>query len=139
MKKFLLTVMIIVWSVMVFAQQMVEKKLVKPIDLQGKEILKVDLSGMVATEVWSNDHAQIKINVKAYGINNQMLNALVSAGRYNINIDNDIDDIGISSPNLDKSITVRGKRLKDEVSYTVFVPSNVSVLLAGQEEVITGN
>ncbi len=104
------------------AQQSVEKTVLKPINLKGYNHLEANLDGKVNVKTWTNEYAQVEINIKAYGLNAQILKALVAAGRYNIHIDYKDDKVVLTTPDLSKSIKVRGTELKDEVTFTIFMP-----------------
>jgi hypothetical protein len=117
----------------VSAQQLVEKTLVKPVNLFGNNQIDIMLNGEVSIQEWSNEHAQVEMSITAYGVNSQVLKSLVAAGRYNIKVENKNDTIILSSPNLAKALKVRGNSLKDEVKYILYVPATCTVNKQGED------
>lgn len=121
------------------AQQSVEKTLVKPVNLFGNSQVDILLNGEVSIQEWSNEHAQVEMSITAYGVNSQVLKSLVAAGRYNIKVENKNETIILSSPNLAKSLKVRGNTLKDEVKYILYVPSTCTVNKQGENGMTSVN
>jgi hypothetical protein len=115
------------------AQQLVEKTLVKPVNLFGNNQINIMVGGEVSIQEWSNEHAQVEMSITAYGVNSQVLKSLVAAGRYNIKVENKDNIIILSSPNLAKSLRVRGNLLKDEVKYILYVPATCIVNKEGED------
>jgi hypothetical protein len=52
----------------VSAQQLVEKTLVKPVNLFGNNQIDIMLNGEVSIQEWSNEHAQVEMSITAYGV-----------------------------------------------------------------------
>ncbi len=134
MKRAVILTLVMFIMGMVSAQQAVEKTLIKPVNLKGNIELEVDLNGKVDIKKWNNEYAQVEIGVKAYNLNSTVLKSLVAAGRYNIEIEYEGDKVILSSPALAKEINVRGSKLKDEVIYTIYVPSLSTVHTADGED-----
>ncbi|MGB1218048.1 MAG: hypothetical protein ACPG5P_09235, partial [Saprospiraceae bacterium] len=109
------------------AQSVVEKTLVKPVNLKGFATTELHLNGEVQVERWANDYAQFEINIKVHGLNSQILKSLVAAGRYNVKVEYTDDKVILSTPGLAKAVTIRGNKLKDEVLFKVFMPEIVKV------------
>ncbi len=118
---------------MVSAQQAVEKTLIKPVNLKGNVNIELALNGKIDVKKWRNEYAQVEIGIKAYGINSTVLKSLVAAGRYNIEIDYVDEKVVLRTPALAKEINVRGKVLKDEVLFTIYVPE-VSFIETGGDD-----
>ncbi len=139
MKRAVITMLAIFAISTLSAQQIVEKTLVKPVNLYGNMVVDASLDGQMDVKEWSSEHAKIEINIKAYGINSQVLKSLVAAGRYNVKIDKQSDKIVLSSPNLAKELKVRGNMLKDEVIFTIYVPTSCKVNTTDVEGVTSIN
>ena len=122
MKKAIVFIMAMFIIGTVSAQQSVEKTLIKPVNLKGNTDLDLNLNGKVEVKKWNNDYAQVEIGIKAYGINSTVLKSLVAAGRYNIKVEYNGDKVQLSTYALAKTIKVRGQELKDQVTFTIFVP-----------------
>ncbi len=121
------------------AQQTVEKTLIKPVNLQGNSDILVQLDGEVNIKKWSKEYSQIEINIKAFGISDQILKSLVSAGRYDIDIEYKDNAVVLTTPDLTKSVTLRGKNLNDEVIFNVYVPEVSNVKVTEQEDMSSLN
>jgi len=61
-----------------------------------------------------------------------MLKSLITAGRYNLQLEESETGLIVSSPGLARKITVRGASLKENVSYVVYVPEDVTVSYGGE-------
>lgn len=61
-----------------------------------------------------------------------MLKSLVTAGRYNLKSTETIEGVKIDSPGLARTITVRGVELKENISYVVYKPEDVTLRLKNE-------
>ena len=118
-------------SVHMFAQN-AERTLVKSFNLNGNNSLILDLEGEVNVQHWNKELVRVQIHIKAEDITDSVLKALIIAGRYNLLERVGEDGFVISSPELHKEITIRGQRLKDHITYTVYAPETVIVQLADE-------
>ncbi len=132
MKRVVLMLILAVSALGMTAQNISEKTMVKPFRL-GAESLEVHLDGVVEVKYWNNEYAQAEINVVLEGFNAQILKSLVTAGRYDLAIEKNGEITIISSPNLAKDVKLRGKEVKDEVKFTIFVPEGYPVHVSGDE------
>ena len=89
----------------------------------------LDLPGTVDVKVWNNPSIKIEITVSLASGNAGMLNELASIGRYNLKATPSGAKLLIQAPNLQKQVRVKGEVLKEEISYTVFVPKDLAVEL----------
>lgn len=115
-----------------FSQTEVEKTLVKSFNLQGKEVVVLDLDGEVEVKEWNNKIMRVQMTINLTEGTNSMLKSLVQVGRYNLKSVVENDDYKIFAPAMNKEIKVRGKVLKENIVYTVFAPENVTVKMAGE-------
>ncbi|RMG85812.1 MAG: hypothetical protein D6714_05290 [Bacteroidetes bacterium] len=106
-----------------------EKTLVKSFNLNGNQFVLLDLEGNVDVKTWKGDLMRIQITVALENGTEAMLKSLVQAGRYNLKGDDATGEFVVTAPGLQRKVTVRGKELVENISYTVFAPENVTVRL----------
>ena len=82
-----------------FAQQ-AEKTLVKSFNLQGNQVVIVDLEGPVEFKTWSNTTMRVQMDVQLGNGTEAMLKSLVKAGRYNLNTTVIEEGLKLFSPGL---------------------------------------
>ncbi len=105
------------------------KTFTKAFNTSGKSRIKIDLPGQVDLKVWNSPTIRIEIAVQLPSGNTSMLDQLASVGRYNLQADPLDEVLIITAPNLNKIIRVKGEELRENVSYTVFVPKDLDVIL----------
>lgn len=126
MKKILVIIGLVLVANMAFAQT--EKTLVKTFNLQGSTAVVLDLDGDVVIKEWGEKTMRVHMNIQLQNTNVHMLKHLMTKGRYNLNIDNSGSASVITSPgrNQDVIINKNGDTLKENVTYVVFIPMNVT-------------
>jgi hypothetical protein len=112
---------------MLIAAQAVEKTMLKSFNLDGKSQIRLELPGAVDVKVWEKSTIQIQITVSLPSGNIAMLNELANVGRYNLSAKSVGDNFLITSDNLNKIIKIKGQDLKENITFQVFVPKEVSV------------
>jgi hypothetical protein len=112
---------------MLIAAQAVEKTMLKSFNLDGKSLVRLELPGSVDVKVWEKSTIQIQITVSLPSGNVAMLNELANVGRYNLSAKSVGDNFLITSDNLNKIIKIKGQDLKENITFQVFVPKDVSV------------
>lgn len=117
-----------------FAQS-VEKTLVKSFNLKGQDIVLMDVAGNVEVKEWNGDIMRIQMSIELTNGTNSMLKSLVQARRYNLMGKVKGDEYVVNMPSLAKQVKIRGKELKEKISYTVFVPADVQVKLSDDSTV----
>jgi hypothetical protein len=118
-----LTLMLI--SVFAYGQG-AEKTLVKSFNLEGSQLVQLDVAGDVEVKEWSNNYARVLINIKIENGSEAMLKSLVRNGRYNLYSSNKEDAFHVVAPAMNRKVTVGGENLQELVSYTFFLPENVA-------------
>ncbi|MCB9264815.1 MAG: hypothetical protein H6558_07315 [Lewinellaceae bacterium] len=121
-----LTVLLLFVSFMGFGQQ-VEKTLVKSFNLQGNQVVALQMDGPIEVTTWNNNFLRVQMQVTLKEGSEALLKSLVQAGRYNLRYEIDEEAYKVLAPKLDFEVKVGGKPLQDEVSYIVFAPENVIV------------
>ena len=109
-----------------------EKTLVKSFNLNGDKAVLLDLDGDVDVQEWSGELLRIQINLSLSDGSPAMLKSLIVAGRYNLASTNKDGELVVSAPGLKKDVKIRGKELAENITYTVFAPSDVMVKIADE-------
>jgi hypothetical protein len=112
--------------------QSAERTLVKSFNLKENKTVVLDLKGQVEVQHWKNDLVRIQIGINLENASDAVLKSLIAAGRYNLTAVEDNNGLVISSPTLDKEITIKGQSLKEYLTYTVFLPEDISVKIADE-------
>jgi hypothetical protein len=120
-----------------FTYGQTEKTVVKTFNLQGSTSVVLDLNGDVEVQEWSESTLRIHMNIKLENSNVHMLKYLLTQGRYNLKLDNTDTGVMITSPGRDKDVVINkeGDTLSETVTYTVFVPQNVSTEIMNKKTV----
>ena len=124
MKNAFLLVLFVAFGTALGAQT--EKTLVKAFNLDGHQSIVLDLDGEVDVQRWNNDIVRVQMHIQVDNFSAAILKSLIAAGRYNLDGTSG-DHFVISAENRKKSVVIRGNPLQDRVTYTVYVPENVSV------------
>jgi hypothetical protein len=103
-----------------------EKTLVKSFNLEGAQLIQLDVAGDVEVKEWSNPYARVLINIEIQNGSEAMLKSLVRNGRYNLYSSNKEDAYHIIAPAMNRKVKVGGENLEEKVSYTFFLPENVA-------------
>ena len=130
LKAFLTIFTLIVAITIVTAQS--EKTLVKSFNLQGIQVVVLDIDGDVEIREWKNDILRIQLTVNITNGNDSMLKSLVTAGRYNLYSNISEEGFKIFAPETKKEMKVSGQDLNERISYIVYAPENVIVKMAGE-------
>ncbi len=109
------------------AQQAVEKTLVKSFNLQGNDVIDLNLKGDIEVKEWNSAIVRVEMLISLENGNEMLLKSLIKAGRYNLHSVETEDAYQISIPGLNRDVTVKGKTLIDKVSYVISVPSEVNI------------
>jgi len=133
MKKYytLIAFLILTWAVQ--AQPMTEKTFVKSFNFENQQEILLDLAGDVEIQQWSNSLMRVQITIALPNGTEAMLKSLIRAGRYNLQAQAEDGHTLVQAPNLLRKVTVGGKELQENISYTVFAPKNLTVKLAKKE------
>lgn len=127
--KFAFTILLLAFSVMSFGQKgMAEKVLIKSFNLQGNEIVSLDLGEPIEVQTWSKSTVRIQMNISLKNGTDVILKSLVQLGKYNLKSMIEEEIFYINGADLRKQIEVGGTPLLESISIKVFVPENVLVL-----------
>lgn len=132
MKKIQLTLIcFFLTTVLVIAQTNVEKTLVKSFNLKGNTQVTLNFEGDIQVQERAGEIMRVQMLIGVAG-SDAMLKSLITAGRYNLELEESENGLIVSSPGLARKITVRGESLKENVSYVVYVPEDVTVSYGGE-------
>ena len=138
---FLLTLLMV--GTFSFAQES-DKTLVKSLNPQECPNVKIDIKNKgIESNPWDEGTIRVELEVKA-NVPAAVLDQLAKAGRYSIDGGKDGEVYLVKAPNLDKSITIGGKDLEEEIKITVKTPGYFALAADGtlskdiNEEVIAG-
>ena len=106
------------------AQDNASKNLVKTFDANGASSITFECKQKdIKSNVWDGGLLRVELLVKA-NMPEQVLEQLVKAGRYTIEGRlNENGEYVIVAPNVEKSVTVRGKDLEEEIIILVQTPT----------------
>ena len=112
---------------MVFAQNNTEKTLVKSFNLQGSQLVMLDMDADYEIRPWANTYMQVQMTVGLENGSEAMLKSLIQARRYNLDSANLEGDLKVFAPGLARTVSVGGKELLENFSLVIYVPSEVEV------------
>ena len=130
--KAFLTIFTLVCAITVLSAQTTEKTLVKSFNLQGTQVVVLDLDGDVEVKEWKNSIMRIQMTISIEKGTESTLKSLVRAGRYNLYSKVEDGDFQVYSPGMKRDFTVSGQELDENISYIVYTPKNVIVKMAGE-------
>ena len=124
----LLTILSLIVFVSFSYGQNTQKTLVKTFNLKGSKAVVLDTKSSVEVKEWSNETMRIQMSITLENANTHMLKYLITKGRYNLSTELTDDGLVVSFPGRKKDVVVNknGDKLKEVVTYTVFVPSDVT-------------
>ncbi|MCB0651729.1 MAG: hypothetical protein KDC85_10675 [Saprospiraceae bacterium] len=131
---FALTFLLLPLAIMSFGQQgfqkeTAEKVLIKSFNLQGNEIVSLNLGEPIEVKTWDKSTVRIQMSVSLENGTESILKSLVQAGKYNLKYSVEDEIYTIYGTDLRKQIEVGGTPLLENVSILVYAPENVLVLL----------
>ena len=134
MKLFTLTVCLpLLLMAMTGFGQGAEKVLVKSFNLDGSQLVQLDIQGDVEVREWSNNYLRVQMTVQIENGTEALLKSLVRAGRYNLYAQSTDGACRIGSPGLVKQVRIGEEALKEHLSYVVYSPANVEIEQSGNE------
>ena len=130
MKNIILLLFMFIASISV-AQQ-AQKTLLKTFNISNSEQVVLDINGVVNVEKWSNPTVRVQMEITYSNANVHVMKYLITKGRYNFKSEITADGYEISIPEIGKPVQISkdGKILEETISYTVYVPENVSVIVS---------
>lgn len=118
-------------SQLAFAQ-VAEKTLVKSFNLQGQQLVVLNLDGDVQVQEWNNDIMRVQMTISIPNVHTTTLKSLVQAGRYNLKSKLGDESYEVYSPGLQREVKIKGQKLDEKINYIVYAPNDVVVKLAGE-------
>ena len=112
----------------VFGQN-VEKTLVKSFNLKGADVVYMDVQGDIDVQQWSKNYMRIQMTVALENSNDRILKSLIEARRYGLKAKFDDHGMTVFTPGLKKDVHIKGVKLKEHITYTVFAPKHVTVTM----------
>ncbi len=116
--------------------QQAQKTLLKTFPLNGQEQVVLNLDGDVHIERWNNPTVRVQMEITYHNANVNIMKYLISKGRYNLTTEGTADGLAITNPNTGKNVQIskEGKILKETIAYKVFLPENVSFIVAEKSQ-----
>lgn len=121
------SVLVLMFVTISLTAQTAEKTLVKSFNLQGNDVVLLDLDGQIEIKEWDNPIMRVQIVVSLENSNSTILKALVKAGRYNLTGGEEKGEYRVHAPGIDREVKIKGKVLTENLSYIVFAPKDVLV------------
>lgn len=113
--------------------QSTEKTLVKSFNIEGHEIVSIDIDAPVEVQKWSGKLLRIQLQISLETGSNALLKSLVQAGRYNLRHNLEDGSYSIYAPAMDMQVKIGGKPLQDNVSLLVYAPEDVTVVVPSND------
>lgn len=97
----------------------------------NKDIARLNIAlpqAQVKLKETNSSRILVETTVKLPNVSNNLLNYLKTCGRYNLNVKEDRTNSKLildSSSNLNGKLIVKGEEIKEEISYTIYLPTDV--------------
>ena len=118
--------------------QQAEKTLVKSFNLQGNQVVALQMDGPIEVATWDNNFLRVQMEVSLEQGSEALLKSLVRAGRYNLSHEVGEDSFQVKAPKMNHEVKIGGRPLEDKVSYKVFAPKDVLVKVPEKEQAVEG-
>jgi hypothetical protein len=105
-----------------------ERTFVKSFNLQGRQTVVLNLGDNIQVNQWDNDLMRVQMTVSSPSMNNATLKSVAESGRYMLKNDMTVPLFIVTVPATERSIKINGNEVKEIITYTVYVPKNVTVL-----------
>lgn len=130
--KYSLLLGLLLFTLTSLTAQNIEKTLIKSFNLEGNDFVEMNVDGQVEVKEWSNSLMRVHVTIGIETGSDAMLKSLVTAGRYNLKANDTAEGLLIDSPGLARTITVRGVELKENITYVVYKPEDVTLRLTNE-------
>jgi hypothetical protein len=125
--KTLLTIPLLLLSIVSIGQA--ERTFVKSFNLQGRQTVILNLGDNIQVNQSDNELMRVLMTVSTPTMSDAMLKSIAESGRYMLKNDMTApSSLVVTVPGVQRTIKINGNDLKESISYTVFVPKNVTVL-----------
>jgi hypothetical protein len=125
--KNLITIILISFFLAFQANAQAEKTLVKSVDLNGNIAVAAVFSGNTVVNEWDKDFVRVTTRIELTNSNSSILERLVSAGRYEVKVDEKNGEVLLSMPKVLKPVNLQGNNLIEKFSYEVMIPKRTSI------------
>jgi len=123
----LITIICISFSLAFQANAQAEKTLVKSVDLNGHSAVLAVFGGKTTVHEWDKDFVRVTTRIELTNSSSSILERLVSAGRYEVKVDEKNGEVLLSMPKVMKTVNLQGNNLVEKFSYEVMVPKKISI------------
>jgi hypothetical protein len=106
-----------------------ERTFVKSFNLQGRQTVILNLGDNIQVHQSDSELMRVQMTVSTPNMSDAMLKSIAESGRYMLKNDMTAPtSLVVTVPGVQKMIKINGNDLKEIISYTVFVPKNVTVV-----------
>ena len=105
-----------------------ERTFVKSFNLQGRQTVILNLGDNIQVNRWDNDLMRVQMTDSTPSMNNAMLKSVAESGRYMLKNEMTAPVFIVTVPATEKGMKINGNDVKEIITYTVFVPKNVTIL-----------
>tara|TARA_R110000822_G_scaffold122395_1_gene256535 strand:- start:66 stop:473 length:408 start_codon:yes stop_codon:yes gene_type:complete len=104
------------------------KTFVKNFNTYDNYSIMCDLPGDLKIERWDKPYCQLVYGIKIINFGDNILSKLVSSGRYDVNVNNNLNHTQITIPNIKNFVMVNGIDLEEEFIFIIKVPNHFNVI-----------
>jgi hypothetical protein len=114
-----------------------ERTFVKSFNLQGKQTVVLDIGDNVQVTTWDNDIMRVQMTVSLPNSSDALLKSLAEIGRYGLTNTPNPETLNFSTPALRNPLKINGNPVTETVSFTIFIPKNITVLRSSDAKIVT--
>lgn len=129
-------VLVFMFFASISVAQQAQKTLLKTFNVNGHQQVVLNFDGNVNVQKWQEPTVRVQMQITYKNANVHIMKYLISKGRYNLKSASTADGFEISNPNAGKDVQISkdGKLLSETISYKVFVPTTMSVIVADESQ-----
>jgi hypothetical protein len=105
-----------------------ERTFVKSFNLQGRQTIILNLGENIQVNQWDGELMRVQMTVSTPTLSDAMLKSVAESGRYMLKNDMTAQAFIVTVPATQRNIKINGNELKETITYTVYLPKNVTVL-----------
>ena len=107
------------------AHAQMQKSLIKTFNLNGATVVMLDLKGEVLIKPADNNALRLQTDIDLKNGNISLFQAFLSKKRYDVQTNTENGTFTLTAPDRE-NVKIGGADLQETVTYTVFVPDNVT-------------
>ncbi len=107
--------------------QTAQRTLVKSFNVNKIQTVNLNLDGDVEVRKWKKGLMRVEMKISLENGNDRLLKSMVIANRFNLDSDISEGEMTVFAPALENEITIRGKEIKEKISYIINVPEQVEI------------